>query len=268
MTADAEVARGRGQRAECELAVDAVGRFLALRTRVAADAGAYLYPPTTVPPVLTGSPLTGPYQVPAARVGVLGVATNKVPTGPYRGAGRPEGACFCDPAAEQAAAELGIDRAEIRRRNLIPPAALPYRTPTGTTIEPAGLGFTESATVTAGPDGRVIAQAGTCSHGQGHQTAFARLLADALDLDLDLVEVRFGDTASAPPGTGTFASRSAIVGGSALVSAAADFRHQVIARAAATRGVAEDQVLAELAAGPSPAPRSSDPRPAGGPGGG
>ena len=277
--------QGRGQRADCELAVAADGRFLGLRARVVADVGAYLYPPTTVPPVLTGSLVTGPYQIPAARVEVLGVATTKVPTGPYRGAGRPEGAYFCDRMAELAAAELGIDRAEIRRRNLIPPAALPYRTAVGTTIdsgdfprlldrvtemldyraaladrdaarergeavgvglsvflEPAGLGFVESATVAAGPDGRVVAQVGTSSHGQGHQTAFAQLLADALAMDLDQVEVRFGDTASAPPGIGTFASRSAIVGGSALVNAAADFRRQAIARAAAAFGEGRDEV--------------------------
>ncbi len=191
-----------------------------------------------MPPVLTESPLTGPYQVPAARVQVLGVATNKVPTGPYRGANRPERAYFCDRMAEQAAAELGIDRAEIRR-NLIPPAALPYRTPARTTID-------------SGDFPRLLE----------HLTRMLSYEAELADRDhaRERGEVRGGGMSVFLESAGL--GWPAIVGGSALVSAAADSRHQVIARAAAARGVAEDQVLAELAAGPSPAPRSSDPRPA------
>ncbi|HWG60432.1 MAG TPA: xanthine dehydrogenase family protein molybdopterin-binding subunit [Streptosporangiaceae bacterium] len=277
--------QGRGQRAECELAVDARGRFLALRARLVADVGAYLYPATTVPPVLAGSLLTGVYDIPAASVEVLGVATNKVPTGPYRGAGRPEGAYISERLAELTAAELGLDRAEIRRRNLIQPAAFPYRTAVGTTVdsgdfpmllrracelldydgaitvqrqaqargevqgtglsvflEPAGLGFWESAAVSVQPGGQVIAQIGSSPHGQGHQTAFAQLLADALDLNPGQVEIRFGDTGQAPAGVGTFASRSAIVGGSALVAAAAKLREMARDRAAATLGLPADQV--------------------------
>ena len=270
--------QGRGQRAACELAVAGDGRFLALRVRVVADVGAYLYPPTTVPPVLTGSLVTGVYDVPAASVEVLGVATTKVPTGPYRGAGRPEGAYISERLADLAAAELGLDRAEIRRRNLV--RSFPYRTAVGTTVdsgdfprllrrtcelldydgerdrqrqaqargevcgvglcvflEPAGLGFWESAAVSVQPGGLVVAQVGSSSHGQGHETAFAQLLADALELGLDQVVIRYGDTATAPPGVGTFASRSAIVGGSALVTAAAQLKEQALARAAEVLGV-------------------------------
>ncbi len=277
--------QGRGQRADCELAVDTAGRFLALRARVIADVGAYLYPASTVPPVLAGSLVTGAYDIPVAEVEVLGVATNKVPTGPYRGAGRPEGAYFAERMADLAAAELGLDRAEIRRRNLIPAEAHPYRTALGTTIdsgdfpgllrrtgellgyhavvaeqraarergevcgaglvvflEPAGLGFVESAALSVRPDGVVIAQVGTSAHGQGHKTAFAQLLADALGLDPPAVEIRFGDTAQAPAGVGTFASRSAIVGGSALVLAAAELRERAVARAAALFGLPADEV--------------------------
>ncbi len=277
--------QGRGQRAQCELAVDADGRFLALRARLTADVGAYLYPPTTVPPVLAGSLVTGVYAIPAASVEVVGVATNKVPTGPYRGAGRPEGAYFAERMAELAADELGLDRAEVRRRNMIQPAAHPYRTAVGTTIdsgdfpgllrrvcalldydaalaetrrsrqrgdvcgaglsvflEPAGLGFVESAALSVRPDGQVIAQVGTSAHGQGHQTVFGQLLADALDLDPGDVEIRFGDTAQAPAGVGTFASRSAIVGGSALVLAAQQLRAHAVARAATRLGVPAGQI--------------------------
>ena len=178
-----------------------------------------------------------------------------------------------------------MDRAEIRRRNLIPAEAHPYRTALGTTIdsgdfpgllrrtgellgyhavvaeqraarergevcgaglvvflEPAGLGFVESAALSVRPDGVVIAQVGTSAHGQGHKTAFAQLLADALGLDPPAVEIRFGDTAQAPAGVGTFASRSAIVGGSALVLAAAELRERAVARAAALFGLPADEV--------------------------
>jgi carbon-monoxide dehydrogenase large subunit len=277
--------QGRGARADCELAVDADGRFSGLRVRLTADIGAYLYPPSTVPPVLAGLLVTGVYGTVAADVEVLGVATNKVPTGPYRGAGRPEGAYIAERMADLAAAELGLDRVEIRQRNLISPAALPYQTAIGTTIdsgdfplllerccelldygtalagqrqardrgevsgvglvvfcEMSGLGFWESAAVSMRPDGRAIAQTGSSPHGQGHQTAFAQLLADALGLGLDQVEIRYGDSAQVPPGVGTFASRSAIVGGSALVAAATELKQAAAQRAAERFGVPAAQV--------------------------
>ena len=277
--------QGRGQRADCELAVGADGRFLALRVRLVADVGAYLYPPTPVPPVLAGLLVTGVYDIGDASVEVLGVATSKAPTGPYRGAGRPEGAYISERMAELAAAELGLDRVEIRRRNLVTPAALPYQTAVGTTVdsgdfplllrrtcelldydatlaereqarargevhgiglavfcEMSGLGFWEGAAVSVAPDGKVIAQVGSSPHGQGHQTVFAQVLADALDLGLDQVEIRYGDTAQIPDGVGTFASQSAILGGSALAGAAAKLKEEAIARAAAVFGVPAAQV--------------------------
>jgi carbon-monoxide dehydrogenase large subunit len=277
--------QGRGQQAECELAVGDDGRFLALRVALVADVGAYLYPASTVPPVLAGLLATGVYDIGAASVEVLGVATNKAPTGPYRGAGRPEGAYIYERMADLAAAELGLDRAEIRRRNLVTPAALPYRTAVGTTLdsgdfpgllrrtcelldyngtreaqrtarnrgevhgiglsvfcEMSGLGFWESAALSVDGSGKVIAQVGSSPHGQGHQTAFAQLLADELGLDLGAVEIRYGDTAHVPPGVGTFASRSAIVGGSALAAAASKLKEEAIARAAERFGVRADQV--------------------------
>ena len=277
--------QGRGQQAECELATGDAGRFLALRVRLIADVGAYLYPASTVPPVLAALLATGVYDIGAASVEVLGVATSKAPTGPYRGAGRPEGAYLYERMGDLAAAELGLDRAEIRRRNLVTPAALPCRTAVGTTLdsgdfprllrrscellgydrarqaqrearsrgevrgiglsvfcEMSGLGFWESAAVSVDGTGKVIAQIGSSPHGQGHQTAFAQLLADELGLDLDAVEIRYGDTAHVPPGVGTFASRSAIVGGSALAAAAGKLKEQAVARAAERFGVPSDQV--------------------------
>jgi carbon-monoxide dehydrogenase large subunit len=127
--------QGRGQEVEAELALDAAGRFLALRARTVADLGAYLYPFTAAPPVTSAMLLTGAYDVPAVDVEVVGVATNKVPTGPYRGAGRPEGAYVAERLADLAAAALGADPAEVRRRNFIAPERFPHTTALGFTYD-------------------------------------------------------------------------------------------------------------------------------------
>ncbi|MGH9059977.1 MAG: xanthine dehydrogenase family protein molybdopterin-binding subunit, partial [Acidimicrobiales bacterium] len=127
--------QGRGMEAELELALDRSGRFLGLRARLTADLGAYLYPNSPVVPVTAGMLVTGAYDIPAASVEVVGVATNKVPTGPYRGAGRPEAAYFAERMADLAAARLGTDPVEVRLRNLIPRHRFPYRTPLGFTYD-------------------------------------------------------------------------------------------------------------------------------------
>ncbi|MCL6551892.1 MAG: xanthine dehydrogenase family protein molybdopterin-binding subunit [Firmicutes bacterium] len=127
--------QGRGLDADVAMAADADGRVLAVRARIVADSGAYLFPPTANMPVTTGTLLVGAYAVPAAEVEVLGVATTKVPLGPYRGAGRPEAALIVERMMDLLAHEVGLDPAEIRRRNVIPPAAFPYTTPLGLTYD-------------------------------------------------------------------------------------------------------------------------------------
>lgn len=127
--------QGRGLDAEVEVAVDAAGLIRAVRARLTADLGAYLYPPTPVPPISTAMLLTGPYAIGAAEVELLGVATNKVPTGPYRGAGRPEAAYIIERMVDLVAQEIRGDPIEVRRANLIPPDRFPYRTPLGFTYD-------------------------------------------------------------------------------------------------------------------------------------
>lgn len=127
--------QGRGIAAEIELAVDGDGRFSALRARLVADLGAYLYPATGTIPITTAMLLTGAYDVAAAEVEVTGAATNKVPTGPYRGAGRPEAAFLIERTVDLAAAELGVDPVELRRRNALGPDRFPHRTPLGYTYD-------------------------------------------------------------------------------------------------------------------------------------
>jgi carbon-monoxide dehydrogenase large subunit len=112
--------------ADVEMAVDRDGHILGLRARLIADLGAYLQPLTPVPPVTAAMLLTGVYAIPAAEVELLGVATTKVPTGPYRGAGRPEAAYIVERMVDLAARDLGMDPVDLRRRNLIAPDRFPY----------------------------------------------------------------------------------------------------------------------------------------------
>ncbi|HUY56322.1 MAG TPA: xanthine dehydrogenase family protein molybdopterin-binding subunit [Candidatus Micrarchaeaceae archaeon] len=123
--------QGRGMEADAALAVDRDGHLLALQVQLISDPGAYLLGHTAVVAATAASLATGAYQIPAAEVIVVGAATNKVPTGPYRGAGRPEAALIIERMVDLAARELGLDPVEMRRRNLVPPDAFPYRTALG-----------------------------------------------------------------------------------------------------------------------------------------
>ncbi len=115
-------------------------------------------------------------------------------------------------------------------------------------VERAG-GNWESARISVGPDGRVTARSGSCPHGQGHETTFAQIVAERLGVDLDDVELRFGDTADVPPGVGTYGSRSVAMGGAALVQAADQILAQAgsvpLSTAAAAAGGLEAEVRFE-----------------------
>jgi carbon-monoxide dehydrogenase large subunit len=244
--------QGRGVEADVELALDADATILAVRARILADLGGYLMPTTAIPAHTTAMLMCGVYDIPAADVEVVGRRTNKVPTGPYRGAGRPEAAYFVECTVDVAARDLGLDPLELRRRNLI--RDLPYRTALGWTydsgdyarcldlaeelvaperrfdeervvgtgfgmyVERAG-GLFETAEAELLPGGRVLVRSGSSPHGQGHDTTFAQLAAERLGVGIDDVELRFGDSREVPRGVGTFASRSLAMGGSAVVQA-------------------------------------------------
>jgi carbon-monoxide dehydrogenase large subunit len=120
---------GRDQHDEAELALDGDGRILGLRVRVTANFGATPVGSTAIIPLMIGPKvLTTVYDVPAVDYHVRGVLTNTMATGAYRGAGRPEANFLMERLIGQAAREMKLDPAEARRRNLIAPAALPYRT--------------------------------------------------------------------------------------------------------------------------------------------
>jgi carbon-monoxide dehydrogenase large subunit len=126
---------GRGQIHEAELAVAADGQFLALRVRGLADLGAHPEAFSAGPPLLAGRLVTGAYRIPAASVTVRAAYTNRTPTAPYRGAGRPEAAYLIERLVDLAAAELARDPVDLRRQNLIRPEEFPYRTPSGLTYD-------------------------------------------------------------------------------------------------------------------------------------
>jgi len=265
--------QGRDHVTQAELALDEDGTFLALRVRTRANLGAYVSTfGAAIPGPIYSALLAGLYRTKSIYVEVEGVFSNTVPTDAYRGAGRPEACYTLERLVDKAARSLDLDRAELRRRNLVPRQAMPYKTPVGPTydcgdfprileralalsdydgfsrrketakvkgrlrgiglacyIESSGVapsrlagmmgahgGFYESAQVRVAPDGSVTAYLGTHSHGQGHATTFAQIVAARLSVPLEKISIVEGDTAVVPVGTGTFGSRSMAVGGSAL----------------------------------------------------
>ena len=123
--------QGRGQVNYVEAAVQRDGKLLGLRVRSIADLGAFLTFLTVMMPTRTPLMLCGPYQVQAVESTVTGAFTNKATTAPYRGAGRPEATYILERTMDRVAAELGLDPAEVRRRNFIPVQEFPYKTVTG-----------------------------------------------------------------------------------------------------------------------------------------
>jgi len=123
-------AHGRDQINHAELALDADGKFLALKVQTQANMGAYLstFAPC-VPTYLSATLLAGTYTTPVIHANVKAIFTNTVPVDAYRGAGRPESTYLIERIVDQAARETGIDKVEIRRRNFIPADAFPYQTP-------------------------------------------------------------------------------------------------------------------------------------------
>ncbi len=122
---------GRDQICEMEFAIGRDGTVLGLRARLWADLGAYYQLLTPLIPTLTGLMIAGCYRIPAVRVDLTGVFTNKMSTDAYRGAGRPEATYFIERAMDYVAAELGEDPAEFRRRHFPRPEEFPYATATG-----------------------------------------------------------------------------------------------------------------------------------------
>jgi carbon-monoxide dehydrogenase large subunit len=128
--------QARDHATHAELALDRDGHFLGLRVETIANLGAYVSTVgAAIPSAIYSALLAGLYRTPAIHVEVTGVFTNTLPTDAYRGAGRPEACYVLERLADRAARALGLDRAELRRRNFIPKAAMPYKTPIGPTYD-------------------------------------------------------------------------------------------------------------------------------------
>jgi carbon-monoxide dehydrogenase large subunit len=267
----------RGQIHDAELAVSADGKILGVRDVFLHDTGAYDPYGLTVP-INSQCTLLGPYDIPSYESEFTAVFTNKTIVTPVRGAGRQHGVFVIERLLDFAARELGIDRAEIRRRNLLRPDQFPFNneilfqdsaplTYDSGDYEPAldealkvidykrflredqprlraagrhvgigvvcyvegtGIGPYEGARVTVEPSGRVRLATGVGTQGQGHFTVFAQIVAEVLGVEVGQVQVITGDTREFHWGTGTFASRGAVVAGSACHAAALAVRDKVL----------------------------------------
>ena len=286
-------AHARHQTHRISLAARRDGTILAVRDRIWLDLGAYNVWGIVLP-YNTVAHLLGPHRVRDLSVEVHGVVTHKTPNAPYRGAGRPETVFAMDRAVDGLARQLGIDPAEIRRRNYLTAAELPwdlgmpyrdgnplvydsgdFRAVLDAALEAAGYGAFraeqpalraggrwpgigisgyvegtavgpfEGARVTLDLAGHAVVATGAVSSGQGHETAFAQICADALGIPLEHVRVVGGDTAAVPFGVGTFASRSGVTAGNSIADAAAAVRAKVVTAAAALLEAAEADIEVE-----------------------
>jgi len=229
---------GRGNTVTGELALDRDGKFLGLRLDWIADMGGYLSATGSASHTRNPSTcMTGVYRIPALYGRFRLAFTNTVPVAAYRGAGRPDMAYVIERLVNQAAADLKIDPAELRRRNFIPREAFRYKTPTGSTYEatdlhnvleralkfgdwkgfPArrkksekagklrGLGIAtvientgaglfpkDQVEIEAGASGQLEVFTVSQSQGQGHETAFAEIVAHELGIAADKVRIRQG----------------------------------------------------------------------------
>ena len=286
-------AHARHQVHDIALAARRDGTIVGLRDRIWLDLGAYNVWGVVLP-YNTVAHLIGPFRIRDMHVDVQGVLTHKTPNAPYRGAGRPETVFAMDRAVDCLARELGLDPADIRRRNYIRADELPwdlgmtYRDGNPLVYDsgdfPAAL---EAALEAAGYDafraeqpalrargiyrgigisgyvegtaigpyegvhikmdlaGRVHVATGAVSSGQGHETSFAQIAADALGVPIEWVTVIGGDTAAVPFGVGTFASRSGVTAGNSIADAARQVRGKLVDAAAVLLEAAEADVEIE-----------------------
>ena len=255
--------QARDHATRAAMAFDRDGKILALRVHGRCNMGAHIVPRqpnSTVGNIIRM--LVGAYAVPEAYLDFKGYLTNTIPINVYRGVGRFEDIYVVERLLDTAALRFGLDRAEIRRRNLVKPSAMPFTTPTGGicdcgdfprlmesalryagwagfpvrkaeaakrrrlrgigvvyTIEGAGGIAQEYAIAEAKPDGTIVVGIGSQSQGQGHETTFAQLASETLDVPFDKVRIIAGDTDRIAHGVGTFASRSMVRAGSAAFEA-------------------------------------------------
>jgi aerobic carbon-monoxide dehydrogenase large subunit len=262
----------RETEADLEIACHRDGTIIALRGEIHTDMGAYMRTNGAVGARNAPQFLTGPYRVPHHKVDSHLWMTNKTPVGTYRGPGRFEGSFYMERLLDMVAADLGIDRIELRRRNLIGKDEHPYELATAQPtnahdqtdsgdyvatldrclrefnyaeisklggklidgkyhgigvccfIEGGAAGPKESARFEINDDGTITVYMGTASVGQGVETIYAQIAADALEVPIERIRhVYHGSTGIVSDGYGAYHSRSVVMGGSAVLDATQKF---------------------------------------------
>jgi aerobic carbon-monoxide dehydrogenase large subunit len=289
----------REAEADIEIACTRDGTILGLRGHTFTDMGAYMRTNGAVGSRNVAQFMSGPYRIENIDIDVTLFMTNKTPVGTYRGPGRFETDFFRERLFDIVAKDLGVDRIEFRRRNLVAEREMPYSIATitpfeskdqfdsgdyqltldrclaeigwsektklqgklidgrwhglalGCFIEGGAAGPKESARVALNPDGSYSIYMGSSAVGQGVETVFAQIAADALEVPIERIhEVQHGSTAILSDGYGAYHSRSVVMGGSALLDAVEKFRAAVAAAAAPRLGcdasavkIGDDKVL-------------------------
>lgn len=287
------LATNHARDAECEIeiACDLDGKILGLRGHAKVDVGAYVRNAGITPSRNIAQVSPGPYRIPHVRMDVSVFVTNKTPVGTYRGPGRFETDFFRERMIDLAAVDLGIDRVEIRRRNLVAPGEIPYAMPrvqpfdsgtstdsgnyaatlqrcldefdwqgrarldgqlvegryhgiaVGCYIEGGASGPGENAQLRLNDDGSIDVCVGSSGVGQGLETVHAQIAADALGVPLASIRrVAHGSTTVVKQGYGSYSSRSTVMGGSAILDAAARLQLSIREAAAQRFGCAVEDV--------------------------
>jgi aerobic carbon-monoxide dehydrogenase large subunit len=279
--------------AECDIEIACArdGTILGLRGHAYVDVGAYMRTNGAVGARNIAQFMSGPYRIPHIDIDVALLLTNKTPVGTYRGPGRFETDFFRERFFDMVTQDLGLDRVEFRRRNLVSQREMPYPIATitpfeskdefdsgdyqttldrclaeinwsetsklagklidgryhglalGCFIEGGAAGPKESARIVLEPDGCYSVYVGSSAIGQGLETAFAQIAADALEVPLDRIRGIFhGSTSYVSDGYGAYHSRSVVMGGSAMLDAAAKLRDAIRVAAAKQLGCAPGEV--------------------------
>ena len=273
----------RQQTIDATISATSDGSITGMSAELSADMGAYMHMVSYGPAWLTSVMMTNAYVIPNARARLKAVVTNKVPSGSYRGWGQPQANFVVERMVDFLAAELQMDRAEIRRKNLVPPDRFPYTSlfhtfdsgryaeclerglelgrhdewldyqaealkagrhvgigmsfyVENTALGPSckmnqgGLdqGGYDISNIRMEPGGEVTIFTGLCEMGQGFTNGLAQLCADTVGVHPDQIEVITGDTDACPyTGHGTGASRSAAIGGAAVLKASTALREKI-----------------------------------------
>jgi aerobic carbon-monoxide dehydrogenase large subunit len=280
----------RDQYWDMAIAVDDGGKILGVRGRMLHDSGAFV-PWGIIMPYIAAVTVPGPYVVPAYSLETVVVLTNKVPTTPVRGAGRPQAVFAMERLLDRVARELALDCADVRQRNFIQPEQMPYAVGLlfrdgkpliydsgdypkgqdealklagyenfrerqrmalehgrligigiGNYVEGTGLGPFEGVTVRVLPSGKVAVATGATSQGQGTRTTLSQIVAEQVGCRIEDIAMTVGDTGAIAQGVGAFASRQAVNAGCSAQLAGEAVRKQIVALAARTLGVSENDI--------------------------